>query len=62
MSSDWGYGRKLVSVVTLQIHIEMLENVHRRYKHQLPYLKDLSYEERLRALKTTNTVTLEDEG
>ena len=32
-------------------HIEMLENVQRRCTRQLPYLKDMSYEERLRTLK-----------
>ena len=63
MSSHWGYGRKSVSVVTLQIHIiEMLENVHGGCAHQLPYLKDLSCKERLKALNTTNTVILQDEG
>ena len=32
-------------------HIEMLENVQRRCTQQLPYLKNMSYEERLRTLK-----------
>ena len=32
-------------------HIEMIENVQRRCTRQLPYLKDLSYPERLKKLK-----------
>ena len=36
--------------------IEMIENVQRRHTKQLPYLKDLPYEDRLRMLKLPTLV------
>ena len=35
-------------------YIEIIENVQRRCTRQLPFLKDLSYPERLKKVKTTN--------
>ena len=43
-------------------HIEMLENIQRRCVCPLPYLKDMSYEKRLRTLKLPTLISETEKG